>query len=99
MNEKNDETISTKYASYIITSRKSEVYSDFNQSIYKFPNGYGASVVYGNPIANGLELAVLDKHSKLCYTTPITDDVICWLNEAELNKVLSDIMALPKQGE
>ena len=99
MNEKNNETIITKYASYIINSRKSKEFHDWDQSIYRFPNGYGASVVHGNPITHGLELAVLDCNDVLCYTTPITDDVIGWLNENELDKVLSDIMALPKQGE
>lgn len=31
----------------------------------------------------------------LDYTTPITDDVLGYLSEAEANKVLSDIEALP----
>ena len=53
------------------------------QKIYKFPNGYGASVVrnklsYGSK--KGLwELAIItfnDCSWSLCYDTPITDDVI-----------------------
>jgi hypothetical protein len=50
-----------------------------HQRLYKFNNGYGASVIqhygsYGGP--SGLwELAVLDGE-EICYTTPITEDVI-----------------------
>jgi hypothetical protein len=56
------------------------------QWIYRFPNGYGASVVQGDYTYGGpegfLELAVLkfdgDK-SSITYSTPITDDVLGWL--------------------
>jgi hypothetical protein len=64
-----------------------------------FPNGYGASVVrhsfsYGNE--SGLwELAVL-KDDSICYDTPITDDVLGHLTEAEVNEILDQIEALPK---
>jgi hypothetical protein len=55
------------------------------QTVYKFPNGYGASVIvggiaYGNEDAP-YELAVIKFRTDrdgfdLCYDTPITDDVV-----------------------
>ncbi len=67
--------------------------------IYVFDNGYGASVVkscwsYGG--RSGLwELAVLNSEGELDYTTPITDDVIGYLTEKEVNKLLDKIEKLP----
>jgi len=66
-------------------------------AIIEFDNGYGASVLstsfsYGGK--NGLyELAVL-KDGDLCYTTPITNNVLGWLNESDVNKILTDIQNL-----
>jgi len=68
------------------------------QLIYKFDNGYGASVVkhdfsYGGK--KGMyEIAVLDKEGDLCYDTPITSDVIGHLNMAEVDKILVNISHL-----
>lgn len=75
------------------------------QYIAKFDNGYGASIVqhsfsYGNE--RGLwELAVTmyskpdePEEYELCYTTPITDDVIGYLTEAEVNEILEEIKSL-----
>lgn len=68
------------------------------QYLYKFGNGYGASVVrhgfsYGNKL--GLwELAVLNKADELDYTTPITDDVMGHLTEADVELTLNQIKAL-----
>lgn len=79
------------------------------QRIYRFDNGYGASVVrfpgtYG--YEDGLwELAVIrfvdDSMSKfyLVYDTPITDDVLGRLPEEEVERVLKEIEALePRKG-
>jgi len=72
------------------------------QKVFKFPNGYGASVVrhsvsYGSN--HGLwELAVLDAASgKLLYDTPITNDVLGRLTESEVETTLNAIAALPKR--
>jgi hypothetical protein len=72
------------------------------QKIYKFDNNYGASVVnhsgsYGSD--RGLwELAVLffesDDDWDLCYTTPITNDVMGYLEEARVEEILVEIKAL-----
>ena len=68
-----------------------------------FDNGYGVSVVrhkfsYGNTNGEGLfELAVVkgteDKWN-LCYDTTITSDVIGYLTEADVTKLLGEVEAL-----
>lgn len=68
------------------------------QLLYKFDNGYGASVVkhdysYGGKKGK-YELAVLDKNGDLCYDTPITSDVIGYLTMSEAEKVLINISHL-----
>ena len=68
------------------------------QRVYKFPNGYGASVIrhkgsYG--FKSGLwELAVLDSSGDLCYSTPITNDVIGYLTDEEVILKLNEIRGL-----
>lgn len=70
-----------------------------DQYRFTFLNGYGASVIrhagsYGSEL--GLwELAVLGKNGHLTYRTLITDDVIGYLTEADVSKLLDDIAALP----
>lgn len=72
------------------------------QHIYLFANGYGASVIrncysYGHEY--GLyELAVL-KDGRLCYSTPITSNVIGYLTADEVAEHLSQIEELPMEGE
>lgn len=68
------------------------------QKEYKFDNGYGASVVcspYSYGGTQGLwEIAVL--HSdEIVYDTPVTDDVIGYLSETEVEEILDQIEALP----
>lgn len=69
----------------------------------KYNNGYGASVVKG-PGTYGYEedkweVAVLlyDKYDSpsLCYDTPITDDVIGWLDDASVIDICNRIKELP----
>ncbi len=66
-------------------------------AIIEFDNGYGASVLstsYSYGGKNGLyELAVL-KDGDLCYTTPITNNVLGWLKEEDVNRILTDIQNL-----
>jgi hypothetical protein len=63
-----------------------------------FENGYGASVVKGPNTYGGedglYELAVLDKDGKLCYETPVTDDVEGYLTENEVTKLMEQIQNL-----
>ncbi len=68
-----------------------------------FDNGYGVSVIEdGYGYESGLlELAVLHQtptndKSHLCYRTPITSDVIGWLDEDEVEAIIERIKALPR---
>lgn len=75
------------------------------QLLYRFDNNYGASVVrnafsYGHE--DGLwELAVVRYVGPdlipflLCYSTPITDDVLGYCTEEEIDETLAQIEALP----
>lgn len=68
------------------------------QRVYKFPNGYGASVIKGPYTYGGKkglwEVAVL-KGEELCYDTDITSDVIGHLNDPEMDAILRQIERLP----
>jgi hypothetical protein len=68
------------------------------QKIYKFDNGYGASVVcnFGTYGAKEgfFEVAVLDSNGEIAYNTPITGDVIGWCDFADVADILNKIKAL-----
>lgn len=79
------------------------------QLIYRFRNGYGASVVqngtsYGSNAAPW-ELAVIryssehDNDWELCYSTPITDDVVGHLEAAEVFEYLNQVGSLPPDAQ
>ena len=64
------------------------------QTIISFTNGYGASILLEDKGEELLfELAVL-KDNELCYTTPITSDVLRYQTIEETNKVLEQIEQL-----
>lgn len=72
------------------------------QKLYKFPNGYGASVLKSDLCLGkekGLEeLAVIQWNGDdwdICYDTPITDRVLGRLNPQEVEELLKQIEALP----
>jgi hypothetical protein len=68
------------------------------QCIVQFPNGYGASIVKGEHTYGGkdglYELAVFGKNGEITYDTPITDDVLGYLSEQEVEKALLEIKNL-----
>ncbi|HNS28256.1 MAG TPA: hypothetical protein PKN91_09030 [Steroidobacteraceae bacterium] len=77
------------------------------QRLYRFPNEYGASVVQ-SPFSYGggeglFELAVTAYFGEgmddfeLTYSTPITNDVIGYLTEEEVQSTLDQIRALPQE--
>ena len=73
------------------------------QKVYKFENGYGASVISGGTYTYGgdeglQELAVLkfkgDGDYSLCYDTEITDDVLGYLTEQDVEDLLEQVKNL-----
>ena len=73
-----------------VTERSSK--NGRHQTLFRFPNGYGASVISGDYIRK-FEIAVLDGE-ELCYTTEITDDVIAGLSVEGVYKILDNIKNL-----
>lgn len=74
--------------------------NEFFKKVF-FQNGYGVSVVshknsYGG--AEGLfEVAVIDHEENLLYDTPITGDVIGWLDFRDVADVMVKVKSLPKK--
>ena len=66
---------------------------DGTQIIYRFPNGYGASVVE-HCFSYGLEIAVLDSNDKITYDTQITDDVIGHNTPESVAEIITQISKL-----
>jgi hypothetical protein len=74
------------------------------QKIYRFSNEYGASVIkhkFSYGFDDDLwELAVIRfngpqaRDFKICYTTPITNDVIGYLSDEEVEDLLKKISEL-----
>jgi hypothetical protein len=71
---------------------------DSYHKIYRFDNGYGASVVshsmsYGGK--DGLfEVAVLDNNGEITYNTPITGDVVGFLDFDGVADIINKIKSL-----
>lgn len=67
------------------------------KAIVSFDNGYGASIVRHKHSYGGIEglyeLAVT-KNNKITYDSPITDDVIGYLSEADVESYLNQIEIL-----
>lgn len=67
------------------------------RKVYKFDNGYGASVVCNSGSYGGkdglFEVAVL-KGDAICYDTDITGDVIGWCGFAEVAEILERVKNL-----
>lgn len=75
------------------------------RGVYRFENGYGASVVAGGATTRFrgdyyIELAVLKfgegDSFDLCYDTPLTDDVMIMKSEESLIETLWEIQKLEK---
>lgn len=87
-------TYCDKYKDYIIDKREDII---GYRTGYRFPNGYGASVIYGY-YSQGLELAVLyfdGDTPHLANDALFNDDVFGYIkDEAELEGLLDRIIAL-----
>ena len=87
------------YEQYVI-SKKKHIYEDGIRYVFKFPNGYGASLIKIPylPISEYIiELAVLGPDGSITYDTSITDDVIRFEDASELLSVLEKIMNIQKK--
>ena len=78
-------------------------HQDGIQAIAKFPNGFGASIIKSDTSHGGksglFELAVLDNDTgNINSTTDITDDVIGWQDEDDIDRVLIAISKLLPDG-
>jgi hypothetical protein len=64
----------------------------------QFDNGFGASIVkhqYSYGGGDGLyEIAVLDSAGEITYTSPITDDVLGYLSEEDVERHVNEIKNL-----
>lgn len=76
------------------------------QRLYRFDNGYGASVVDapGNYSGDGTwEVAILYWHGtdaddwRIVYDTPIASDVMGWQTDGEVEGILRAVRALPER--
>ena len=72
-------------------------YKDAKQAVLDFDNGYGISVIIGRCFySNGIDtygVAVM-KEGNICYSTPITDDVIGRLTTEQVTEVMKQIQEL-----
>lgn len=69
---------------------------------FEFPNGLGASVIRGATTYGGgeglFELAVMED-GRVCYDTPIADDVIGYLPVVGVTSILDKIRDLKKTDD
>ena len=78
-----------------------------HQKIYRFKNGYGASVIkLPKDVAGGVwevwELAVVRFYGdsyEITYDTPVTNDVVGCLLWEDVEELLEQIKALPEVDE
>ena len=72
------------------------------QYTHKFPNGWGVSIIQSPATYGGdkglWELAVLNKIGQISYDTPITNDVLGYLTEEEVNNYCKQIAELPVES-
>jgi len=90
------------FAQYLVSDGE----HPFNQQlVFLFENDFGASVIrgfgtYGSK-DNRFELAVIQFDGDdwdITYSTPITDDVLGWLDANEVISILAQIRTLPRIG-
>lgn len=65
---------------------------------HDFPNGYGISVLTGKHAYcddNTYEVAIMH-NGKLCYNTPLTDDVLGYQTKEDINKILAKLEGYEK---
>ena len=91
--------ISEKFKEYIFEDKENDIIKG-RMVRYRFPNGYGASVIEGED-SYGLELLVLEfSESEYGDTaSEFTEDVIGFIDDEELDEILERISRLGEDGE
>lgn len=91
----NPHSVSKEACNLPVSIRKE--WMEAKHAVMRFDNGYGISVVKGNMFySNGIdtyEVGIL-KEGVLCYDTPITDDVIGYVNADEVSNIMKQIQEL-----
>lgn len=80
--------ISEKFKEYIFEDKQNDIIKG-RMVRYRFPNGYGASVIEGED-SYGLELSVLE-FSESDYgdtATEFTDDILGFIDDKKRNKII-----------
>lgn len=96
--------IDQRFKEFIVVDRTHLSPARFgHQWVFRFPNGYGASLITGGYGVYGeYEIGVLKYNGKkdfdygLTYSTPITDDVLGYLTLKDVEKYLGEILELPQ---
>lgn len=91
--------ISEKFKEYIFEDKQNDIIKG-RMVRYRFPNGYGASVIEGED-SYGLELSVLE-FSESDYgdtATEFTDDILGFIDDKELDEILERISRLGEDGK
>ena len=93
--------ISEKFKEYIFIDEEHEIFKG-RMVRYRFPNGYGASVIEGEK-SYGLELAVVEFKIYISLkrdtASEFTDDVIGFIDDKELDEILERISRLGEDGK
>lgn len=95
------------FSEFIIRSGTHPHVMDGTQTVYKFPNGYGASVISGSytysDAESPFEVAVLRFDNKggwdIVYDTSVTEDTIGYLDLDGVYDVLAEIFALEEDED
>ena len=101
MTDINPIILSEEFQNYIVKSGQHPVHEEGYHTIVKFPNDYGASIIF-TPYSYGyeeglFEVAVLQfngKKSHINYDTPITSDVLGYLTNDDCIDILKKIQKL-----
>lgn len=94
-------TVVATIAVKAVDAQYTPMFGSGHRWLFVFANGYAASVVkhfgsYGNE-CDCWEIAVMEKSGEgwaLCYDTPVTDDVLGWLEEDAVIETCLEIAAL-----
>lgn len=69
-----------------------------SHAFHQFPNGYGVSVIDGDHAYCDIgtyEVAIM-KEGKLCYNTPLTDDVLHYQTPKDIDEILKEVESYEK---